>query len=577
MEDLLIKGGTVVDGTGAPAFMADVRVRGGRIAEVAAGIAPSGGERVFDAKGAYVTPGFIDCHTHYDGVMWWQPTLDPLPAYGSTSAIMGNCGFSAAPISRDPRLQEEMINIFSFFEDIPKGPFTSVVPWDWSDWREYRASLDKGAKVAANIGAFVGHIALRLYVMGMDAWERAATPEEIQRMAATLDDALAAGSLGLSSNFMDMDQRDRPVPSRLADEDEIVALLDVIARHPGAVFQFISDVFIKRDGITTVRRMAELCHPRGVRGHYLAMPTRARDADIAGPLMELHEQFKRDGVDFWPAFACSPPTHTISIERTLLFVQTGDFVWNEVVECPDEGGKLALLRDPDWRARARQAWDALDPKMIQRNPERMELRNSDNGHGPVNLTVRDLAEQRGVHASDALADWLIDNGVRSTIHMASPAMDEDMVIRLVKDPQTVAGANDAGAHGQMFCGGGDSMYLFSHYVRERGVLTVEEVVHALTGKVARHFSLADRGVIAPGAFADLTVFALEDVERRDEMKTFDVPDDEGGTTWRYTRPTAPMKLTVVGGTVTFEGDYTGSLPGVVISPAQREVLKEAAE
>ena len=141
MNGILIKGGTVVDGSGAPAFLADVRVQGDRIARIAPDLSPEAGERVIDARGCHVTPGFIESHTHFDGTMWWQPEMDPLPGYGVTTTIMGNCGFSAAPVHEDPKVRGEMVYIFSFFEDIPEKPFLNQLPWDWQSWSEYSRSM----------------------------------------------------------------------------------------------------------------------------------------------------------------------------------------------------------------------------------------------------------------------------------------------------------------------------------------------------------------------------------------------------------------------------------------------------
>ena len=188
MANWLIRNGTVIDGTGAPAFAADVRVKDGVIAEVGTNL-PSAGEKEYDATGCHVTPGFIESHTHYDASMWWQADLDPLPGYGATTMIMGNCGFSMAPLHPDKKVQEEVMGIFSFFEDIPLGPFQRFVPWDWRTWSEYRKSFEANIRVPLNYASFVGHIPLRLAAMGMDAWERAATPAEIATMCELLDDA----------------------------------------------------------------------------------------------------------------------------------------------------------------------------------------------------------------------------------------------------------------------------------------------------------------------------------------------------------------------------------------------------
>ncbi len=264
MSDILIKNGTVVDGSGAPAFKADVRVKNGVIAEVGADLAAAG-ERVVDASGCHVTPGFIESHTHYDASMWWQADLDPLPGYGATTMIMGNCGFSPAPLHKYMPAQREMIGIFSFFEDIPEGPFMSNLPWDWNKWSEYRASSERNVRVPLNYAAYVGHIAIRLAAMGVEAWDREATPEEIAHMADLLDDALAAGALGLSDNLHDHDGSNRPVPSLKASDEEFLALFDVMDRYPATCYQVIVDTFMRMTAPDNLKRLERLLAGRRIR------------------------------------------------------------------------------------------------------------------------------------------------------------------------------------------------------------------------------------------------------------------------------------------------------------------------
>ncbi len=220
MSSFLIRGGTVVDGTGAPSRRADVRVRGRIIAEVGPDLSPDG-EQELDAAGALVIPGIIETHTHLDGAMWWDPSFDPLPSYGVTTTVFGNCGMSMAPLDGPQR--QEVVDLFCFLEDLPLVAFDEEVPWTWATWPEYRAALDS-QPTAVNIAGYVGHISLRNYVMGDAAWERTASPAERTAMAQALDDALAAGALGLSTNGFDLDRTLRLVSSRHADDTEYTEL-----------------------------------------------------------------------------------------------------------------------------------------------------------------------------------------------------------------------------------------------------------------------------------------------------------------------------------------------------------------
>ncbi|MCH2187680.1 amidohydrolase family protein [Myxococcota bacterium] len=567
---ILIQGGLLVDGTAAPSYPADVRVRRGLITEIDSSLMPEPQERVFDASGCYVTPGLIESHTHFDGTMWWQPDLDPLPGCGVTTVVMGNCGFALAPVHRDKEVRAEVVKIFSFFEDIPEQPFFENLPWNWRTWSEYQASMESSVRIPANYGAFVGHIALRLAVMGLDAWERAATAEETKEIAALLDDALSAGALGLSTNLMDHNGEDKPVPSLKADDAEFLALFEVLTHHPQATVQVVVDSLMRMTASSAVERLATLSESMPIRLQWAGVPTLKwqKDYGIQQPLADLHARLVEEGRDFWTGYAHVPITVTASFNQSLLFAQSNEYVWHEVVTAEDPEAKLAMLRDPDWRGRARHSWDheSLETAFF-RKPAPMLLDNSANGVGPEGITLGEYATQLGLHASDALAEWVIANGVDSTVTMPPWPQDDDMVVQLTRDPFAVGNINDSGAHGQLFCGSGDNLMLYTHYVRDKGILSIEEAVHSQTGKLARHFGFTDRGEIKVGMRADLTVFRLDEIERRTKYKKYDVPDGRGGHTWRWTRDPAPVRLTLVNGEATFEsGAPTGARPGQMVRP-----------
>jgi N-acyl-D-amino-acid deacylase len=576
---ILIKNGTVVDGTGAPAYRADVRVTRGIITEIGQNLTVATGEREFDASGCYVTPGFIETHNHWDGGVWWSPNLDPLPGYGGTTSINGNCGFSMAPAPANEEDRQNIIDIFNYFEDIPEEPMRQIVPWDWTKWSEYKASMERKVRLPLNFCSFCGHIPIRLSVMGQDAWKRAATADEISRMCALLDDALAAGAMGLSSNYLDYDKYERPLPSQLADDAEFDALLGVLSRYPNATFQVILDYFMRKVGNEQLERLAGLAQRAGVKMQWAGMPGLEFMKPQLARAEELHEQFKAEGLPFYTAFNVVSPTSVINFGRTLVFGQNGNPVWQDMVNQPTWEAKAAMLADPAWRAKARESWDNQFDHSFLHDPTAMLLRESESGYGPVDIRLDEYMALKGIdHASDAMAQWVLDNGQESTILKRSWPKNEEVMQKLLVDTHSLANVTDAGAHGKLFCGAGYTVFLLTDYVRDRKVITLEQAVYMLTGRLADFFGLHDRGTIAVGKAADITVFNLDEIEMRPEKKTWDVWDGTGGRTYRYTRDAAPMRLTLVNGEPTFDrGEFAGRYPGRFIGPSVDQTLAIAAE
>jgi len=563
----LIKNGTIVDGTGRPAYAADLRVAGGRITEIGQGLAARDQERVYDASGCFVTPGFIEAHNHWDAAVWWSPNMEPFAGYGVTTSINGNCGFSLAPLPGHESGRKDIIDIFNFFEDIPEFPMRTMVAWDWTKWSEYRASHERNVKTPVNFASFCGHIPIRLSVMGHDAWERTATDAEIAQMCQLLDDALAAGAMGMSSNQLDRDKHDRPLPTQLAGDEEYLALLKVLSRYPGATFQLIIDNWMHMTATKVVDRLGRLAKQAGVPFQWAGLPTLDFQQGAAAEQWLLHDQFKAEGLPFWTGFTHVQFMFSVDFKRTLIFAQLGLQPWQDIVEIKGDAEKLAMLADPAWRAKAREAWDSGFANNAF-TAQSVFLRESENGAGPIGVKLEEFMRSAGIdHPSDALADWVIRNGTDSVALQDGWATVEPTIIKLLKDPQTIANVSDAGAHGKMFCGAGDCASLLTDYVRDGKHLTIEEGVRALTGKQAEFFGLHDRGTLEVGKAADITVFALDEIERRPEVKIWDVPDGEGGRTYRYVRPAAPMRLTMVRGIPTFDnGEFTGKFPGQFIGP-----------
>ena len=530
--DLLIRGGTLVDGTGAPAFLADVRVRDGLVVEIGARLDPAG-EPELDASGAYVAPGFVDCHTHYDPSLWWDPLVDPMPQHGVTTVVTGNCSLSLTPVRAADRISAS--DVFGFIEDIPVDAFATGIPWTWESYPEWRDAL-ASLRTAVNVAALVGHSNLRVFVMGDAAWERAATAEERETIAAVLRECLAAGATGLSTSFVDQDRHGRPVPSRAADDAELLELVEVLAGAPGGprVLEFLPFITDLDRQLADIDRVARWCGPLGVACTWNQLAASGRDPSRAVRLLEQAHRLHADGCRVYAQVSPRPFDLNVSFDQTPAFVALP--AWNELIQqTPDE--KRRRLADPSWQERARHDWDEIGDGFTifpVSRPDKVKLTTAPAGEERfLGASLADLVAARGGHPSDVLAGWVLAQDLApGIVAEALSNNDPGAVAELLRDPTTIVGASDSGAHLQMMCGAGDTTLLLTAHVRDRDDLTVEAAVHQLTGRLARVFGLRDRGVVAPGAAGDLVVFALDELDYGHDAFVHDLP---GGAP-RLTRP-----------------------------------------
>ena len=557
-RDLLIRGGTIVDGTGGPACDADVRIRDGRIAEIGADLS-SDGEPVLDAHGVTVTPGFLDLHTHLDPQVFWDPACDPQPQHGITTALVGNCSLSLFPVNDEQRIP--IADMFAFVEDVPPDALINHVPWTWNDYAGYRDAIDaRGAGI--NIAALMGHSPLRLVVMGDDAWERTATPEECARMAAILDAAMAAGAWGLSTSFFDEDRRGRKVPSRHADDAELDTLLDVVARHGRGLVEFVPDLLGPEPEIG-MHRLAPKCGERGIPLTWTGFTA----SDVNGRMqkwLDITRDYRARGVQLWPQLSPRSVDFRVNWDSSMMFMRMVDG-WHKVVQAEGTEAKRTLLSDAAWRATARTEWDTVDKSMFPNTRiERVrivEVTNPDDEKW-LGKSLADLVAARGGHPSDVLADFALANGCAPGIVAVGVANDDvDLVTRGLLDDDVLISSSDAGAHVQMLCASGDTTLLLTRHVRDRGDFTLERAVHELTGRQADAFGFHDRGVVAEGAVADLVLFALDELHWDDDEFVADMP----GGAKRFRRPEGGYRATVVDGVIVQrDGVLTGALPGRVL-------------
>lgn len=557
MSSLVVRGGSVIDGSGSPARRADVLVVDGRIVEVGTIGAVSGASEL-DASGAFVTPGFIDGHTHLDPTLFWDRSVDPMPQHGVTTVLVGNCSLGLAPMR--PDMVEEVSRIFCYIEDLPRESFDAGIPWGWESYAEYADALNSGG-LSVHAAPLLGHSIMRTYVMGDAAWERAATGAEIERLATLLDDAVTAGAFGFSTSFFDTDPQGRLVPSRLAEIGERAALVDVLARRGRGLVQVVT-IPNTPDGEQNFHDLIELCGDRvvsttNVLAYVDAMPEQSAN------LMQKTRDYHARGVKFWPQMSPRSIDFRINWETSMVFMMIEP--WHAVPNAADDATRLKLLQDPAWRAEARRSWDTAPDLMFPtRHLDRVRFTEVARRDQEVWLgrTLADLVGDRGGHPSDVLADWVLENDLRPGITVVAVANGSvDGVGALLADPDNVIGSSDAGAHLQMMCAAGDTTLVLTRHVRDRGDLSVETAVHELTGKSADLYGLRDRGYVRPGLAADLTVFALDELHWDDDVFVADLPAGHR----RLRRPEGGYRYTIANGVITQEdGQMTDARPARVL-------------
>src|SRR3954451_2104254 len=366
VSGLLVRGGELADGTGAPAWRADVRIAHGVITEIGPDLRVAD-ERGLAASGATVTPGFIDSHTHFDPTLFWDPSCDPMPQHGVTTVLIGNCSLSLAPLR--PEQRAGLSAVFSYVEDMPASVFADAVPWSWTTFPEYLEAL-RALRCTVNVAALVGHTPLRMFVMGDEAWERAATVDERRRMAVLLGESLQAGAFGLSTSWFDEDADRRPTPSAFADDEELEDLLDVLVEH-GGLLEFIPDV---KTGAwrNDVERVARLTRGRELtstfNGIFCDNDRPERILEILDHLAELQAA----GVRMYPQVSPRGVDVRVNWFGGMSFYGLAT-TWHRLVQgTADE--KREMLTDDAWRAAARAEWDSTTRTMFpHRFPERVRL------------------------------------------------------------------------------------------------------------------------------------------------------------------------------------------------------------
>jgi len=512
--ELVIRGGTVVDGTGAPGRQADVAVRDGHIVEIGPEVAGNGGgRRVLDASGLVVAPGFVDIHTHYDAQVFWDPWLTPSSYHGVTSVVAGNCGFSIAPVR--PEGVELLARTLQHVEDMSFDTLASGVPWDsFETFPQYLDAVEARG-VALNYGCYIGHTALRMYVMGDDAYERPATDAELGAMQAVVAEAMAAGAMGFATSASPTHngQGGRPVPSRVAGVDELRALLGPLHdQHKGVVA-------LLPGGVLSDDEVCELQQAAGRPVTWTALLT-VKGFPYHEKVVAKNDDARRRGIEVWPQVSCRPLVFQMNLAEP--FTLNAREAFAKLMAASHEE-RVAAYRDPAWRA---ATWEELNSGgVLPVNWRALSVAESDARPDLVGRGVVELAEEQGCTPLDVLLDVSLADDLTTRFWSVVANDDPEGIAWLLPRDNVLLGLADSGAHVSQLCDACFATDLLGNWVRERDVMSMERAVHKLTGEPAAVYGLADRGTLEVGKAADICAFDPATVAPGPLRRVRDFPAD----------------------------------------------------
>ncbi|GMU79100.1 MAG: amidohydrolase [Acidimicrobiia bacterium] len=559
--DLLVRGGTVVDGTGAPGRQADVAVRDGRIVAVGEVTDDAGIE--VDAGGLVVCPGFVDPHTHYDAQLFWDPAASSSSLHGVTTAIAGNCGFTLAPLhARDADYTRRMM---AKVEGMPLAALEDGVPWGWSTFGEYLDALT--GRIAVNAGFLVGHCALRRHVMGERSIGNEATADDVAAMVALLDDGIAAGGLGFSTTlaFTHSDGDGQPVASRWASRDEVLALCAAVRGHEGTTLEFVTDGAMRGFTDDEVDLMAAMSLAGRRPLNWNVLTVDAKEPERYRAQLAACEHAASLG---GKAVALTMP---VLVEMNMSFgTYCALFMlpdWAPVMSLPIPE-RTAKLRDPVVRAHLKERARAPEAGVFLRLTEWDRYQIGDTysaaNEGLKGTIVGDLARARGQDPFDTLLDVVVADDLR-TVLWPLPTDDDPESWRMRAaawdHPDVIIGGSDAGAHLDRMCGAPYTTGFLADCLRGRRLVSMERAVELMTRAPAALFGLRDRGLVAPGMRADLVCFDPVTVATGEVSLVDDLP---GGTERLFAPAVGVPHVLVNGVPIVRDGALGEARPGAVL-------------
>lgn len=542
-HDLVIRGGTLYDGTGRAPQTGDLAIDGDRITQV--GGRADAGAREIDADGLAVAPGFIDPHTHYDAQICWDPYLTPSCWQGITSVVMGNCGFTLAPCRPDDR--DRIMRMLTRVEGMSLDALREGVDWGWESFPEYLGAIEAGSP-GLNVGVLAGHSAIRYFVMGDDATEREATGPEVEAMCAQVRDAMEAGALGFSTSMAPthIGGDGKPVPSRLASDDEVLALTRVLGEYGRGAFEIVTRDLVDIDVPIAVAKQS------GRPVTLLGIVGEAEQAKL--------DQALAEGYRIIPQTTCRPTSMEFRLDEMGVFDQLPS--WQETAA--HKGGSLrALLRDPSFRARFRQDVEGEFEgfRLFRGDWDGVSVLTADEPslRKHVGSSVDVIAKGRGVDPLEAFFDVALEDDLRMQFGY-TVASDEGRGPGLLSEDQMI-GLSDAGAHLTLLADHAYTTHFLGRWVRDRKLMPLEQAVRKLTQVPARFFGIPERGELREGWHADVVLFDPERVLNHDPELVSDLP---GGNARLVTRADGIEAVIVNGGVTVERGELTSERRGQVI-------------
>lgn len=565
MHDLVIRGATIVDGTGSPARTGDIAVDAGKIVSVEG--KAGAGSREINANGLIAAPGWVDIHTHYDGQVAWDPYLTPSSWHGVTTVVMGNCGVGFAPVR--PGKEGYLVSLMDAVEDIPSETLTAGIRFEWETFGQYLDALSR-MKRTIDIGAHVPHCAIRPYVMGeRGAANEAATAEEIAQMVAVVRDSLRAGALGFStSRTLVHRTKDKGyVPGTFAAVAEIGAMARALGDVGHGVFEIITDVTGEDADLEWVARMSQ----ETGRPVSLAALISSRSAMRARELWQFVKERNDQGAHIFNQVPARPTGILMSLESTLHPFSTHRTF--KALAGKSLSEKVARMHDPKVRAEIL----ADSPAVRDRETLRMvtmfdtifPLGDPPDYEPSAESSIGARARALGVTPQELAYDTMLENGGRKVLYgpLAYPGYNLDAYREMLTRENSILSLSDGGAHCGTICDASMPTYILSHWARDRSrgeKLPLEFAVKRQTSETANLYGLGDRGVLAPGKKADINLIDFENLSVRAPETVYDLP--AGGR--RFVQRATGYKYTIVSGEVVFrDGEPTGAMPGKMLRGA----------